>query len=158
MVELKVWVEGIQRVVCGVCDRTTCQVLFNFIILIQFTINQSINETEFLISRTWSTHWRTLPAKLAALHSSNGGAITNDYSPLTNIRLRWFSRPFFSLFSSFSCQKKKSIHIFSCGCGCCFQLYDPWTSKEKASREIISRPLYPKIIIMMHRVESSRVE
>lgn len=23
--ELKVWVEGIQRVVCGVCDRTTCQ-------------------------------------------------------------------------------------------------------------------------------------
>ena len=24
--ELKVWVEGIQRVVCGVCDRTTCQV------------------------------------------------------------------------------------------------------------------------------------
>lgn len=24
--ELKVWVEGIQRVVCGVCERTTCQV------------------------------------------------------------------------------------------------------------------------------------
>ena len=24
--ELKVWVEGIQRIVCGVTDKTTCQV------------------------------------------------------------------------------------------------------------------------------------
>ena len=34
--ELKVWVEGIQRIVCGVTDKTTCQVrqqkkiFFNF--------------------------------------------------------------------------------------------------------------------------------
>lgn len=28
--ELKVWVEGIQRIVCGVTEATTCQVLFLF--------------------------------------------------------------------------------------------------------------------------------
>lgn len=28
--ELKVWVEGIQRIVCGVSETTTCQV-FSFI-------------------------------------------------------------------------------------------------------------------------------
>lgn len=26
--ELKVWVEGIQRIVCGVTETTTCQVCF----------------------------------------------------------------------------------------------------------------------------------
>ena len=26
IMELKVWVEGIQRIVCGVTDKTTCQV------------------------------------------------------------------------------------------------------------------------------------
>lgn len=26
MMELKVWVEGIQRIVCGVTETTTCQV------------------------------------------------------------------------------------------------------------------------------------
>lgn len=25
--ELKVWVEGIQRIICGVTDQTTCQVI-----------------------------------------------------------------------------------------------------------------------------------
>ena len=29
--ELKVWVEGIQRIVCGVTDKTTCQVRNYFI-------------------------------------------------------------------------------------------------------------------------------
>jgi hypothetical protein len=26
--ELKVWVEGIQRIVCGVTEKTTCQVSY----------------------------------------------------------------------------------------------------------------------------------
>lgn len=28
--ELKVWVEGIQRIVCGVNEKTTCQVSMSF--------------------------------------------------------------------------------------------------------------------------------
>lgn len=34
--ELKVWVEGIQRIVCGVTETTTCQVsnLFKYLNLI----------------------------------------------------------------------------------------------------------------------------
>lgn len=32
--ELKVWVEGIQRIVCGVTDSTSCQVSFSNHILI----------------------------------------------------------------------------------------------------------------------------
>lgn len=31
--ELKVWVEGIQRIVCGVTEKTTCQVGLDFILL-----------------------------------------------------------------------------------------------------------------------------
>ena len=33
IMELKVWVEGIQRIVCGVTDKTTCQVslIFHFL-------------------------------------------------------------------------------------------------------------------------------
>lgn len=29
--ELKVWVEGIQRIVCGVTESTTCQVYYYYI-------------------------------------------------------------------------------------------------------------------------------
>lgn len=31
--ELKVWVEGIQRIVCGVTENTTCQVILNSFML-----------------------------------------------------------------------------------------------------------------------------
>lgn len=34
--ELKVWVEGIQRIVCGVTETTTCQVRFSFFFCLAF--------------------------------------------------------------------------------------------------------------------------
>lgn len=39
--ELKVWVEGIQRIVCGVTNETTCQVIS---IKISETVHQSREE------------------------------------------------------------------------------------------------------------------
>ena len=43
IMELKVWVEGIQRIVCGVTVNTTCQVSTLLLIFIFIKLNQALN-------------------------------------------------------------------------------------------------------------------
>ena len=90
--ELKVWVEGIQRVVCGVCDRTTCQVcrlLFLVLLLclkISFLIFCGMLLSIFI--RMSSMLWPTQRARRAASRSSNVGAAMRDSWHPTNTPLR----------------------------------------------------------------------
>ena len=92
--ELKVWVEGIQRVVCGVCDRTTCQVcrlLFCFFVLLLCLKISFLIFCGMLLSiffRMSSMLWHTQRARRAASRSSNVGAAMRDSWHPTNTPLR----------------------------------------------------------------------
>lgn len=47
--ELKVWVEGIQRIVCGVTETTTCQVSFSLLYLACWLTRFCEFETKYLL-------------------------------------------------------------------------------------------------------------
>lgn len=70
--ELKVWVEGIQRIVCGVTDATTCQV----------NKPQNCLKRALFISlyccRMLCTHWRMQLVNRVDLHLLKGGETMKD--------------------------------------------------------------------------------
>ncbi|XP_070156991.1 ras association domain-containing protein 8 isoform X2 [Polyergus mexicanus] len=64
--ELKVWVEGIQRIVCGVTESTTCQILMKW--------GEYSSEVQLILRRSTSENNKTsaLPSRLTYASRANG--------------------------------------------------------------------------------------
>lgn len=56
--ELKVWVDGIQRVVCGVSEQTTCQ---EVVVALAQAIGESPSGTDRSNRWTWGGAWPSGP-------------------------------------------------------------------------------------------------
>lgn len=76
--ELKVWVEGIQRIVCNVTDSTTCQVCFLCSNYFSFIFRDCFTILIFFF-RMWYLPWLTV------------------YSALFNLQLLIFIKSYFQI-------------------------------------------------------------
>lgn len=121
--ELKVWVEGIQRIVCGVTEATTCQVnvcnSYSPYVYYRYTYGTVISVKRFYrysvfgimwictdknIFRMLFLLWRMLPVKLDDLLSSSVGEATSGFLLRTSFLSRFSFLPLYSFKLNFCLQ------------------------------------------------------